>query len=129
MKKCSLCKELKQSTEFYEKSDRKTGGHCCKKCFNNYCLDRWRKRKVEAIVYKGSCCERCKIEYPKFDACIFDFHHKDPKQKDVSWNKLRLRSWDKIVLELDKCSLVCANCHRLIHKERHQQDSNLQPTA
>lgn len=43
------------------------------------------------------------------------FHHRDGEMKDVSWTKLRLRSWDKIVLELDKCDLVCANCHAIIH--------------
>lgn len=79
-------------------------------------MERWKKRKIEAIVYKGSKCENCKLEYPKIDACVFDFHHKNPNEKEFDWRKLRMRSWKNVLLELDKCSLLCSNCHRLAHK-------------
>jgi predicted HNH restriction endonuclease len=45
-----------------------------------------------------------------------DFHHRDPKQKSFGLSVRGLtRSWEKIQKELDKCILVCANCHREIH--------------
>jgi len=73
---------------------------------------RWRKIKEKAISYKGGKCAHC--GYCNHPAA-FQFHHVDPKQKDVSWVKLRLRSWDKIIFELDKCVLLCANCHSIVH--------------
>ncbi len=45
-----------------------------------------------------------------------DFHHRDPKKKDFGLAVKGLtRSWEKIQKEIDKCVLVCANCHREIH--------------
>ena len=78
-------------------------------------IQRWIAIKIKAIEYKGGRCLRCKNIFP-YPA--FEFHHRDPETKDVSWTKLRLRSWDKIILELDKCDLLCANCHRIEHHEQ-----------
>ena len=114
MKTCSSCKENKALKDFYKKGKRCQ--HYCKKCFNEYCKERWNKRKIEAIVYKGSKCENCGLKYPDIDSCVFDFHHKKPNEKEFDWRKLRIRSWNSIVLELNKCSLLCSNCHRLAHK-------------
>jgi hypothetical protein len=57
-------------------------------------------------------CEIC--GYNKNFASL-TFHHKDPKIKEVSWTKLKLRSIDKIENELEKCQLICNNCHGEIH--------------
>lgn len=73
---------------------------------------RWRKIKQRAIEYKGGCCISC--GYDKHPAAL-QFHHTDAETKEVNWTKLRLRSWDKIILELDKCILLCANCHAITH--------------
>jgi predicted HNH restriction endonuclease len=75
---------------------------------------RWRKLKLKAIEYKGGSCVHC--GYDKHPSAL-QFHHNDPIEKDAVWNKLKLRSWDKITLELDKCSLLCANCHSIVHSK------------
>ena len=112
---CTLCKEKKSLTEFYQQKDRKTGSSQCRQCFNQYCVERWKQRKINAINYKGGSCVDCNVSYPKAPYVIFDFHHLDPNIKDVDWSKLRLRSWDKVINELDKCVLLCSNCHRIRH--------------
>jgi hypothetical protein len=112
---CTKCNESKLITEFYVQKGRDNGQSKCKVCFNEYCIERWIKRKISAIEYKGSECVDCKISYPETPYVVFDFHHLDPSKKDVGWQKLRLRSWDKIKLELDKCDLLCSNCHRIRH--------------
>src|ERR1044072_4247109 len=84
----------------------------CKTCFNRYCIQRWIRRKLDAIAYKGGRCQRC--SYDRHYAAL-EFHHRDPSAKDVQWSKLRLRSWKAILAELDKCDLLCANCHREVH--------------
>lgn len=75
---------------------------------------RWRKIKIKAVEYKGGKCIVC--GYSDNPAAL-QFHHTDPSNKETSWTKLRLRSWDKIMHELDKCILLCANCHSIEHSK------------
>jgi hypothetical protein len=110
MKKCNQCGLEKKDKDFYEKRDRKYS--LCKICFNKYCQARWQQRKVEAIKYKGGKCSQC--SYSKNYGAL-DFHHRDKDAKDSDWTKLRLKSWDKIIVELDKCDLLCKNCHSEYH--------------
>lgn len=47
---------------------------------------------------------------------MYDFHHLNPKEKDFGLgDKTSTVKWDKVQTEIDKCILVCANCHRQIH--------------
>ena len=80
--------------------------------FNAYCIERWRKRKLMAVEYKGGKCSKC-----GYNKCVgaLDFHHLDPTEKDASWQKMRLWNKSKLLKELDKCILLCANCHREAH--------------
>lgn len=58
-------------------------------------------------------CLRCSESHP---ACL-EFHHPDPSQKDFSVGdaaKMGL-GWDTILLEIQKCLVLCANCHRKEH--------------
>jgi len=112
---CTDCKKEKTMSEFYIQKDRKNGSSQCKQCFNKYCSERWIQKKIDAIVYKGGSCMDCQTEYPNAPYVVFDFHHLNPDEKDFDWSKMRLRSWNKIVNELDKCVLVCSNCHRIRH--------------
>jgi hypothetical protein len=71
---------------------------------------RRRKIKTMSIAYKGGKCQVC--GYSKFPGAL-DLHHLDPKQKLFSiGDKGYTRSWERVQAELDKCILVCANCHR-----------------
>lgn len=78
----------------------------------DYQVKRWIDRKIKAIEYKGGSCTSC--GYAKHYSAL-EFHHPNPLEKDCDWNKLRLKSWDKITSELDKCILLCSNCHREVH--------------
>jgi hypothetical protein len=80
-----------------------------------YVCEYRRKTKQKAVEYKGGKCQRC--DYDKSIAAL-DFHHRDPSGKDFSlasagktWN------WERIKPEIDKCDLVCKNCHAEIHEE------------
>lgn len=91
-----------------------------KKHYQKHKFDR-QENKVKAIIYSGSKCVKCGLEYNSTNGSIFDFHHTDPSIKDTEVSKLLIhRSFnDKIKKELDKCILVCANCHRLIHNKEY----------
>lgn len=78
---------------------------------------KWNKEaKVRATEYinkiKESGCSMCQ----EMDPCCLDFHHLNPKEKDLSLSRGVNNGWsiDRIQKEIDKCILVCANCHRKI---------------
>jgi predicted HNH restriction endonuclease len=74
------------------------------------------------VEYKGGKCEIC--GYNKCLAAL-DFHHLDPSQKEkeiTRWRMCNYKYHDELFTELDKCILVCANCHRELHWDR---DANL----
>ena len=74
-----------------------------------------RERKQFAIDYLGKVCYVCKNEFPL--EC-YDLHHYNPQHKDLTIGENWIISWDKLKKELDKCILVCSNCHRKIHSGR-----------
>lgn len=74
-----------------------------------------RREKVRqmAVEYKGNGCNVC-----GYNRCInaLEFHHLDPTKKDFGISaKGYARSWEKVKKEIDKCVLLCANCHREFH--------------
>ncbi len=74
-----------------------------------------RRRKVKemGIAFLGGSCRFC-----GYNRCqeALDFHHRDSSQKNFGIAaKGYTRSWEKIRAELEKCVLVCANCHRELH--------------
>lgn len=71
-----------------------------------------RERKLKAIEYLGGLCFSCNQSY---HPAVFEFHHRDPSLKDKDPSKLLSAKWERVLEELDKCDLLCANCHRLAH--------------
>jgi hypothetical protein len=71
-----------------------------------------RQRKNQAIEYLGGKCNHCQLSY---HPAVFEFHHKNPAEKERDPSKMLNSSWDRLKAELDKCELLCANCHRLVH--------------
>jgi hypothetical protein len=66
-----------------------------------------------AIDHKGGKCQIC-----GYDRCheALEFHHLDETGKDFGIsNKGYTRSWSRIKQEIEKCLLLCANCHREVH--------------
>jgi hypothetical protein len=90
-----------------------------------------RQTKQKAVEYKGGKCEKC--GYDKSLAALV-FHHRDPKEKDFRISE-KNRKWEQIEAELDKCDLLCSNCHHEEHeriaeigrKERYEKIRSLVP--
>ena len=96
---CKLCGKTITSKNF------------CQMCSVN--IRRFRVKEF-AIKYLGGKCVKCEWEG---DLSGYDFHHRDPKEKDFNSSALNMAnmSWDKVKNELDKCDLLCVLCHRLEH--------------
>jgi len=74
----------------------------------------WRKRKkIELVKYKGGYCEKCGYD-KSFE--VLQFHHINPSEKDFTISG-KSYSLERLKKEVDKCILVCANCHIEIHEE------------
>lgn len=82
-------------------------------------VERFRKnRKLRLLEYKGGMkCQRCGYDKPIPD--VYEFHHRDPAEKDPSWGKMITNNHriESLLAEIDKCDLLCANCHRETHYE------------
>ena len=71
------------------------------------------KVKQMAVDYKGGKCAIC-----GYQKCVkaFEFHHLEADQKDFAVGQYgHSRSWERVRREIDKCILLCANCHREVH--------------
>jgi hypothetical protein len=71
-----------------------------------------RSRKLKCVIYKGGKCIKCGYN-KSIDALCF--HHTDPNDKYKEVSKLYNRSWALLKNELDKCCLLCLNCHAEAH--------------
>lgn len=86
----------------------------CTKCNVEAVQARRDNLKLMAIKYMGGKCQSC-----GYDKCMaaLEFHHKDPSEKEFGiGHKGYTRSFEKVKNELDKCVMLCANCHREEHE-------------
>lgn len=93
----------------------------CRKCDAAKTKAGIKNIKEKCVLYKGGKCAVC--GYSKYLGAL-EFHHLDPTQKDFSIaSKKSCKFDDKIKSELDKCVLLCSNCHR---EEHHRLDNGME---
>jgi hypothetical protein len=129
-KYCPGCEEDVDIGLFAKSKSRVDGlqPYCkfCKKCIdathyrNNKAkqLARNRKKKqqirdaIDAIKELAGC--RFCLEH---DPCCLDFHHcRGDKEQSISNMVGHGCSFEKVNKEVEKCTVICANCHRKLHK-------------
>ena len=85
------------------------------KCRNTYTEQKARgySNKWKALQYKGSKCQTCGESRP----ATLCFHHRDPSEKsfNLDGRTFANRKWDSVKEEVDKCDLLCHNCHHMLH--------------
>lgn len=115
MKQCSDCREFKPTTEFYWKNKEHTVLNSkCKHCSNKRMTELRRERYERIQEYKTH--KGCKV-CGETRHWVLDLHHRDEDTKEYTIsNMLRKNmSWENILEELEKCDVLCANCHRDWH--------------
>lgn len=112
-KKCSKCGRVLPLTEYYSRGNGKLRSEC-KQCHRDYVKGKYNERKEMVSDIKASQgCAKCgeSREY------MLDFHHKDPSIKDGTIARITSNNnkMETIQQEIDKCIVLCANCHREFH--------------
>lgn len=120
---CPRCKKYIKTENFHQRRGKLNSSTYCKSCTSDQTLERVRNLKLQMIEYKGGCCTRC--GYDKYQGAL-EFHHLNPGEKDFNPSRLKRYSFDhRVKHELDKCILVCANCHREVHNELKQKETQM----
>ena len=115
MRKCRECGK-EQRKEDFPKAQEVKGvvyyRHICKECHRDQKrLLRDSKRKDYIEFKKTLECNRCGYD----DHRALEFHHhKADKEFNIS-EKFYQLSWENLKKEIDKCEVLCSNCHRIEH--------------
>lgn len=111
-KTCTECGDTLPLSDFFQRGGNHGLHSRCKHCHAKYVHQNIIKKKLAAIAYLGGKCSIC--GYDKNHAAL-DFHHLGLEEKDEGISRMLFMSFEKLKPELDKCVLVCANCHRELH--------------
>lgn len=129
MKKvCNSCNEEKTLDDFRRDKNRIDGRRSsCKICDRSRQMSLWHERYSEKYKERRQAARddrRQLINEAKTCGCIFcgekepvclDFHHVNEEEKDYGVSAMLTFSRERILEEIAKCIVVCANCHRKIH--------------
>jgi hypothetical protein len=120
MKPCRLCKIEKPLSEYHKSGQRYADGHRsdCKACVSlrprqvrtEYNKRKWLEHQAFVNTLKDVPCYDCGNRFPT--VCM-DFDHRDPSQKVFQISDASLVHRVKVLAEIAKCDVVCANCHRI----------------
>jgi hypothetical protein len=128
MRRCGRCGELKPVSHFAWRRKAKGQRHSmCRPCHSDYHRQHYLANKQRYIDQAAATKRRARlertlllIEYFKDHPCVdcgetdpvvLEFDHVADKEFEVARNFAE-RSWQSILDEIEKCEVVCANCHR-----------------
>lgn len=111
-RQCLRCKLQKPLDEFTLRNGGKNLRSCCRQCETIRTNEYSRTLKQKAVDYLGGKCFVCGYNRSLYSLV---FHHKNPAEKSFSLSRRQCLSWEVKRKELDKCVLLCANCHGEVH--------------
>jgi hypothetical protein len=88
----------------------------CKKCRCESIKRNKMKRKLQIVEFMGGQCSICSY---KKNLAALELHHLNPQTKDFEISYYSSKKWEDLVVELNKCILICSNCHKEIHNPSH----------
>jgi len=138
-KRCSCCRLDKPKSEF-NKSGSGLQSYCkvCnKERMRQYYQENRQEHIASAISRKLATVEansrlyqeiksrsKCSL-CPEADPACLDFHHVQDKDKQIADGIRCGWKWSRVVKEMEKCVILCANCHRKLHAGRAVVDENM----
>ena len=133
VKICYKCNKEKSLSDFSKNSSRKDGvSSHCKSCHKSYRKEHYERNK-ETIIAQVKEKKRKIREYIQniksrigCSICgegrywVLDFHHLGDKEESVS-SLVRSGSLTKVKKEIEKCEVLCSNCHRDLHHQMRKK--------
>ena len=124
MRTCSKCKIEKPFEDYHRNKGRPHGReYICKKCRAIWSKERIDKLLAPVISAKLlGFCNKCGESH----IATLVFHHRDPAEKkfNMSFGKGGIffkNSEEEILAEMEKCIMLCENCHRILHYKERQK--------
>jgi hypothetical protein len=117
LKKCEYCNKYYPESDFGVALTTKNKiyrRNKCKNCYRKTKKSLQNKYRVLIDEYKeNKGCSECGTK----DYRVLEFHHKNGKEKEFSIGEVSTKGYGlkKIEKELEKCLVICANCHRILH--------------
>lgn len=120
---CLKCRDDKDESEFHRSASRGRQSYCktCKKGYDvvqhkrnsGRILDQKRalRDRNRAFIYEVLAARAC-ADCPEDDPVVLDFHHLGNKKFNIADAARSTLSLEAIKVEMDKCVVLCANCHR-----------------
>lgn len=78
-----------------------------------------KKRKIIQAIKEQPCMD-CGVQYPPY---VMDFDHRDPETKTLTIANVAKHGLQKLLDEIEKCDIVCSNCHRIRTHRRFNGES------
>ena len=135
-KECGTCHKILDIECFNNKGKGKKQSKC-RECQRKYVRSHYlknkkvyldkntmRRKEIKVFIesFKSDGCARCDEK----DPCCLDFHHMDSSQKEINIGEISHRCWShkRTKEEIQKCIVLCSNCHRKLHnKIKNQMDA------
>lgn len=109
--KCNCCGQIKPKEEYYF-SKGQLAQKVCKICVRAKQNAKYHSKQDWINQYKQEHhCVKCGCE----KSYLLDFHHLDPSQKDYTISDNSNIKIETLMQEIEKCIILCANCHREFH--------------
>jgi hypothetical protein len=120
---------MEASSFHFQNKARGTLQRMCKECRKTYDAKFWKKKRIQYTPVKREYRRSAARQFQEWksslscyncgetESCCLDFHHNDPSQKEIALALAPNRGWslERIMREAEKCTVLCANCHRNLH--------------
>ena len=128
MKRCGRCGEMKPLKDFAWRRKAKGQRHnYCRPCHADYHREHYLANKERYIAQAAARSQKLYLERTKYlieyfashpcvdcgetDPVVLEFDHLGDKEFNIGQG-LPYRNWQRILDEIEKCDVVCRNCHR-----------------
>ena len=118
-------KRVLQTQKIYREKHREKARKIANNSYKNYSgrIIQQKRRNKRMTILKVNGCAIC--GYNKCESALV-FHHVNPKNKKFPLSKATMsRNPDSIIREVNKCTLLCSNCHREVHERERKRGNEI----